>query len=203
MEIILKINFQTRLLWLLSRTSWLRYALSGIPQQNAIWRKKGMVIKMKKIGIKLRAKKGLSDEDYIKIIKELGFETVFSTVWETEEALKTADILAKNGLTYDTLHSPFKRINDIWSVGEDGDAMYNELVNSVDACVAVGAPIVVVHLSSGQNPPPTTDAGRGRYIQLVDYAAKKNIKIAFENQRMLGNIGWAFEEFKKIDSLGN
>ena len=78
---------------------------------------------------------------------------------------------------------------------EDGDAMYNELVNSVDACVAVGAPIVVVHLSSGQNPPPTTDAGRGRYIQLVDYAAKKNIKIAFENQRMLGNIGWAFEPF--------
>ncbi|MBE6609900.1 MAG: sugar phosphate isomerase/epimerase [Ruminococcaceae bacterium] len=157
---------------------------------------------MRKIGINLRAKSGLTDEEYIKTIKELGFDTVFSMVWGMEESLKTAELLAKAGLTYDTLHSPYKKINDMWSAGEAGGAMYASLTNGVDTCLAVGAPIMVVHLSSGLTPPPPTDVGRGRFIDLVDYAGKKGIKIAFENQRMLGNIGWAFEEFKDAEHVG-
>ena len=44
-------------------------------------------------------------------------------------------------------------------------------------------------------PPSITDTGRARFARLVDYAAAKNVKIAFENQRMLANLAWAMEAF--------
>ena len=53
---------------------------------------------MRKIGINLRAKSGLTDEEYIKTIKELGFDTVFSMVWGMEESLQTAELLRNQGL---------------------------------------------------------------------------------------------------------
>jgi sugar phosphate isomerase/epimerase len=66
----------------------------------------------------------------------------------------------------------------------------------------VGAPIAVVHLSSGDNPPTVTDVGRSRFAALVEYARKKGIKIAFENQRKLFNLAWALETFGPEDGVG-
>jgi len=157
---------------------------------------------MRKIGINLHARKEMEMDRYVRIISELGFDTVFSGVKPTEEMAETAELLCKAGITYDTLHAPFGHINDIWYAGEGGDAMYAELTDCVDACARVGAPIAVVHLSSGNQAPPPTDIGRGRFIDLVDYAAGKGIKIAFENQRKLGNIAWAFEEFADAENVG-
>ena len=157
---------------------------------------------MRKIGINLYARKEMKMEDYVRIISELGFDTVFSGVKPREEMDRTAELLSKVGINYDTLHAPFGHINDMWYAGEEGDAMYAELTDCIDACVRVGAPIAVLHLSSGNQAPPPTDIGRGRFIDLVDYAAGKGIKIAFENQRKLGNIAWAFEEFAEAENVG-
>ncbi|MBR5528124.1 MAG: sugar phosphate isomerase/epimerase [Clostridia bacterium] len=150
---------------------------------------------MRKIGINLHAATGLSDEDYIKAMAGVGFEACFSGVFERERQLNVARLLEKHGISYDTLHAPFDGINAMWSENEDGDAMLARLKNTVDNCAAVGVPIAVVHLSSGEKAPSITDAGRKRYGDLVEYAVKKNIKIAFENQRKLANLAWAMETF--------
>ena len=157
---------------------------------------------MRKIGINLYTRKEMKMEDYVRIISDLGFGTVFSGVKDPEMMHKTTELLSKAGLVYDTLHAPFGHINDIWYASEGGEAMYAELTDCIDACVRVGAPIAVVHLSSGIQAPPPTDIGRGRFIDLVEYAAGKGIKIAFENQRKLGNIAWAFEEFAEAENVG-
>ena len=73
----------------------------------------------------------------------------------TQEAL--ADLCAKYSVRYETLHAPFGHINDIWLDCEGGQVMLDELKNCVDCCAAAGVPIAVVHLSSGQNPPPVTE----------------------------------------------
>lgn len=156
---------------------------------------------MRKIGMFLHAIK-LPDEAYIKMISELGFNATFTVMMEKERHARVAELLAKNGMEYETIHAPFGHINDMWLDCEGGEAMYRELTDCVDLCVLSGAPIIVVHLSSGQNPPPVTDIGRARFSELVDYADRKNIRIAFENQRKLSNIAWAMETFGEETSVG-
>lgn len=147
---------------------------------------------MRKIGVNLHAMPGLSDEAYVKTMVEQGFSAVFTGPCHY---IENAALFAKNGLAYETVHAPFRGINDIWLPGEAGEEMYRQLADCVDGCAAASVPHMVVHLSSGLTPPPTTDVGRGRFTDLVNYAAKKNVRIAFENQRMLANLAWAFEEF--------
>lgn len=156
---------------------------------------------MRALGINLHATKGLNaaceldDESYLQKIAALGFTHIFSGVFAAPRQAAIADICSRLGLTYETLHAPFGHINDIWL--DDDNGMLDELLHCIDHCVIAGAGIAVVHLSSGQTPPPITDAGRGRFTRLVEYAAKHNVKIAFENQRMLANLAWAMETFPR------
>ncbi len=154
---------------------------------------------MRKIGINLHAVKGLTDEEYLREIAALGFHAIFSGVLAPERQAAAAELCARYGIEYETLHAPFGHINDIWLENDNG--MLDELLHCVDHCVLAGVPIAVVHLSAGMTPPSITDIGRERFARLVDYAAEKNVKIAFENQRMLANIAWAFETFK-TDTVG-
>jgi len=148
---------------------------------------------MRKIGINLHAIAGLTDEEYIREAASLGFNTIFSGVREAERQAAIGGFCVKYGMEYETLHAPFGHMNDIWL--EDDHGMLDELLNCVDHCVLAGAPIAVVHLSAGSKPPSITDIGRERFTRLVEYGREKNVKIAFENQRKLANIAWAFEAF--------
>ena len=158
---------------------------------------------MRQIGINLHAKRGLDTVAYAKRVKELGFDTIFTGVANSDEGqLALADAFAANGLIYENLHAPFGHINDIWFDCEGGEAMINELLTSVDRCALVGAPILVVHLSSGVKAPQISDIGRARFETLVEHAAAKGVTIAFENQRFLFNIAWAFHYFRDASNVG-
>jgi sugar phosphate isomerase/epimerase len=157
---------------------------------------------MRKIGINLEAIRGLTDEVYVKTIADLGFTATFSMAKDYGKMERLSALCAAHNIRFDTLHAPFDHINDIWLAGEGGDRMLAELKDCVDKCLVVGAPIAVVHLSAGEAAPPPTDMGRSRFIRLVEHAADKGVKVAFENQRKLANIAWAFEEFKDAPHVG-
>ena len=157
---------------------------------------------MRQIGINMQAIRGLNDEEYVKQVKDLGFDAIFTgTSQDPQRHEVFANLFAKYGLVYETLHAPFGHINDIWLDCEGGEKMYEELITCIDHCVISGAKIAVTHLSSGLTPPPVTDLGRARFTKVVEYAQKKGVIIAFENQRFLSNIAWAFETFKPEDSV--
>ena len=156
---------------------------------------------MRKIGINLHAVVGLTDEEYIREMAAVGFSTMFSGVLEDNRQAAVGELCARYGVEYETVHAPFNTINNMWLAGEDGEATYRDLTHTIDNCVLAGAGIAIVHLSSGLNPPSITDIGRDRYARLVEYAERKNVRIAFENQRMLANIAWAFEAFP-TDAVG-
>lgn len=157
---------------------------------------------MRRIGIQMHAKGGLTDEAYVKQIKALGFDATFTNVPTAERIGPLAELFAREGIFWESMHAPFDGINSIWLEGDSGDTMLARLQNGVDACALAGVPVLVVHLSSGLKPPSITDVGRARFAQLVAYAGEKRVQIAFENQRMLGNIAWAFEAFADAPHVG-
>ena len=158
---------------------------------------------MRQIGINLNAKQGMTEQAYLDKVKELGFDAVFTGVpGSAERMAEIGNALEKRGLVWETMHAPYKNINQMWLEGEGSEQMLASLLGGVDACHAAGVPILVVHLSSGMKPPSLTDVGRGRFITLVEHAVSKGVQIAFENQRKLANIAWTFEEFEDVPNVG-
>lgn len=157
---------------------------------------------MRKIGIQMHAKRGMEFEAYVARIKALGFDATFTGVPAMDKVPEMAAIFAKHDVFWESMHAPYDGINNIWLEGEAGETMLARLINGVDACALAGVPILVVHLSSGLKPPSITDVGRARFARLVAHAGEKQVQIAFENQRMLGNIAWAFEAFADAPHVG-
>ncbi len=144
-----------------------------------------------------------TDDEYVGYMKELGFGAAFTaSVKDPAEQARVADLFARHGLAYEFLHSPFSMINDIWLDNENGEIMLRDLLESVDRCAEVGVPVDVIHLSSGDEPPSVSDLGRRRYHALVEHAAKRNVRLAFENLRKLFNVAWVMEEFRDASHVG-
>jgi sugar phosphate isomerase/epimerase len=151
---------------------------------------------MRKLGISYGAVKGIGAEEFFGKIYDLGFRTTFlGDYLGADELVRVKDIAVKYGIECENIHSSFGHINDIWLDTEGGEQMLKELLACVDHCVLCDIPAVVVHMSSGNTPPPITDIGRARYEKLVEYAMQKNVKIAFENLRKTANLAWAMETF--------
>lgn len=151
---------------------------------------------MRKIGIVYEACPQLCGEVWAQTVTRLGFSATFTDTYESDrKQAMLAELFAKYGIAYDTIHAPFGHINDIWLDCEGGSAMERELTDAVDRCVAAAGPVAVMHLSSGMTPPPITDLGRSRWARVVEYARKKGVTIAFENQRWLANLSFAMETF--------
>lgn len=128
------------------------------------------------------------------LIRQNGFSAVFCAAGSG--LLPTvADQCAQYGLTLESGHAPFDHINDLWYETAEGERMLDELLRAVEECADHGVPTLVTHLSSGENPPRVNDIGFSRLETLVQLADSRGVTIAFENQRMLGNLALALEAF--------
>ncbi len=157
---------------------------------------------MQKLGINLNAVNGLSYEEYIKTIKALGFTATFSDMALCDCPEKIAELCAKYGIEYQTLHAPFKNCNNMWLDTLDGEEMLKSLLSCTERSHNAGVPINVVHLSSGNNPPPISEIGKKRFTQLVEFAQTRNVKIAFENLRIPEYLRWAMDTFNCSANVG-
>ncbi len=152
---------------------------------------------MRELGISAATLKDGSFDDFLRIIKNAGFEYLFCG--NDPMRIKAAQ---KAGLMMDNLHAPFDGINNMWLPGEEGEQMLARLKDTVDTCAAYDIPKTVIHLSSGLTPPRINDLGYKRFNDLVEYAVKKGVRPAFENQRMLANLAFMMEEYKDVPEVG-
>ncbi|MBQ7095414.1 MAG: sugar phosphate isomerase/epimerase [Clostridia bacterium] len=151
---------------------------------------------MRKLGICTATLKKGDINDFFSIIKNIGFEACFTEAFESE--IKAA---IKAGIEIDNTHSPFDGINNMWVEGEPGETMLRRLKDSIDLCAAYDIKKTVIHLSSGYHPPRMNDLGFARYDALVEHAIKKGVTLAFENQRLLANIAYVFEQYKDVPEV--
>ncbi len=148
-----------------------------------------------KIGISSGAYKGISFDENVRLMAANGFHGTFTGYRDVATAEGWAKAFAAAGIAYETIHAPSNGINNIWHEGEAGDAALTMLSDAVEGAAAVGVPIVVIHLSSGNNAPPVTDAGRARWDKLIELAGQRGVVLGFENQRKLSNLAYIFEQY--------
>ena len=137
----------------------------------------------------------------LELFKKYGFVTFFSNLYDLESAVRLRKKADELGLEFEFIHGPFKGINGMWE-SEETPEIYKELIKSIDTASAVGVKMVIVHVSSGWNPPKINDLGLSRYDALVEYAKEKGVVLAFENLRKLGNLACLMERYENCENVG-
>lgn len=135
-----------------------------------------------------------SFEERVRHLRENGVDMTFCDSWNPRLG-EIAELCNNANIQLESLHAPFSHINDIWLDKKEGEQMLSELFEAVDNCQKYGIPTLVVHLSSGDNPPPICPLGMERFARLWAYAKERGVRIAYENQRKLANLALVFEEF--------
>jgi len=142
-------------------------------------------------------------DNFMNCIAANGFNSIFSFGTDPAFVGHLAKVCADNHMSYDTLHAPWDRINDLWYEPSDGGKfVLDEFKRTVDYAKEYGVPVVIAHISSKEDAPTVTDIGLKRFDEFVNYAAKNNIKIAVENQRKLGNIATILEIYGRDTNVG-
>ncbi len=140
--------------------------------------------------------------DTLDRIKDTGFECFFTNKTEIAHVSALKEKAVRLGLDFQFIHAPFAGINNMWLEGEDYSEIYKGMVQSVDSAAECGVPMVIIHISSGWNPPEINDLGLSRFDGLVEYAAKKGITTAFENLRKIGNLAYFTDRYESCTNVG-
>ena len=106
------------------------------------------------------------------------------------------DFARKNDLYLENLHTPFVGCNNLWLEGIGGDEYLNAQLSCLDDCVSHDIPAMVIHVSSGDCPPPVGSTGLERIKRLVCKAEDNGINLAFENLRCSGPVRFLFSHLQ-------
>lgn len=155
----------------------------------------------RKLGIIASCLKDIATVDALDKIKAAGFETIFTGEYKYEDVAPIKEKADALGLVYETIHAPFRAINDMWIPGMKYLGIYEALKTSIDSAAACGIPYVITHVSSGWNPPEVNDLGLQRYDELVLYAREKGVTLAFENLRLLGNLSYLADRYRGMKNV--
>lgn len=155
-----------------------------------------------KRGIAAACLSGVSEYDALDAIRDAGFESVFSESWELDTVMKIREKCDRLGLVLDSLHAPWRGVNDIWLPTDACEPLLVGIRSSIDAAAAAGVPAVVAHVSSGWFPPEISKIGYERFDALVEYASEKKVKIALENLRRLGHLSVLMDRYEQNPWVG-
>ncbi len=129
----------------------------------------------------------VGNEARFQAIQAAGFQTVmlewsddFPQLGPKEENVERAQ---RFQLTIENGHLSYKHINELWLDTLAGEVFFLQLKRDIASAGRWGVPVLVIHTSSGKNPPPITELGLNRFGLLIEVAEKSGVKLAFENLR--------------------
>lgn len=159
-------------------------------------------MKKQLIGLALGTSNGCTVEEGFPLLKKHGIESTFTMVAEPEILAARADMAAQYGISFSSLHAPFKHAAQMWDDTTEGDDAEKELHDSIDACEIVNAPILVVHPFIGFYDHTPTETGLARYRRLAEHAAQKNVRLALENVEGEAELKYLMDGLRDFDSVG-
>ena len=119
--------------------------------------------------------------EQVAMIARAGFDGL-TMKWDPDRTDEVAEAAARHSLYFQSLHAPFGQVRAMWDEGEAGEAMQARLLACLDDCAAHGIPVMVIHAFIGFGMPYIpTQIGLDRFGHVIEYAAKKGVRLAFEN----------------------
>lgn len=134
-------------------------------------------------------------------IAAAGFESTFTGKYDLPSVEKLVEKCKKLGLDMEFIHAPFGGINNMWLPGDGYKKIYDGMIESIDSAAATGIGAIVAHVSSGWKAPEICDEGLARYDAMVEHAAKKNVIVAFENLRKVGNVAYFVDRYEDAGNV--
>ena len=131
------------------------------------------------------------------LFKKAGFDSMILG-WDNSEMATRVDRvwLAKAfDLKIEHAHGSFRDINTLWLPGREGTRTCNRLLHEIDDCGEFGIKTIVLHLTSGNTPPPVSTEGMQRIEYLVRFAESVGVKLAFENVRVPEHLRAVLDHF--------
>lgn len=157
-----------------------------------------------KIGISIGNAYGVSTNEILQIVKNVGFDAI-SPAWKSKEALiESVDTARKLGLEIQSLHAPFGKAANMWSSNSDiCGPVKDELLKVIDSCSECQIPVLVVHVWIGFDYKFEKESlYYDNFDEIVSYAKKKDVKIAFENTEGEEYLFALMEHFENNDTVG-
>ncbi len=139
-----------------------------------------------------------------KLIEQTGFECVFWCLDKKNDNEKIFAAIKDTGLKIQSLHAPFGKCADMWSDDkEEAKIAERELIDSVMFCVNHNIELMVSHVWIGfDNIPSPSESGLEHYGNVIDFAQKYGIKIAFENTEGDDFLAAVLGNFKDRKNVG-
>ena len=144
---------------------------------------------------------GFDEVRTLELAHQTGFEVFTGSKRPVEMMARIKEKAVELGMEFPFLHSPYSGINNLWLEGDDYRTIFEGIIESVDIAATFEIGAVVTHVSSGWQAPPVNDLGLSRFDALVEYANKKNITLAFENLRMVGNLAYLIDRYEHCDNV--
>ena len=155
----------------------------------------------RKLGINMDFSRDITPHEAIDLIAKTGFEATFTLEYDTEKVRELKEHTDRCGISFETIHAPFDGINAMWESTEDEPDIMKRMKAAISAAGENAVPIVIIHVSSGWDPPSINDAGLARFDALVDYAKEKGVTVAFENLRVLGNVAYFTDRYRYNENV--
>ena len=134
-------------------------------------------------------------------MKNAGFECFFSGAIQEERVRALKEKADSLGLEFQFIHAPFAGINAMWQEGDEYQKIWNGMTEAIASASACGVPIVICHVSSGWKAPEINELGLSRFDALVDFAEQRNVIVAFENLRKVGNLAYFVDRYEERDCV--
>lgn len=144
----------------------------------------------------------------LRLIRQRGFSHTFLWIGDKEplvtsgRAHEMPGMAADAGLGVDHVHAPYDNANAFWSDrSSERDALANENLKLIEYCSRHSISCIVLHVTKGPTPPPSSAEGLEIFRRLGEEAANCGVALAIENTRVLNRVDFILNELP-LASLG-
>lgn len=130
-------------------------------------------------------------------IKAAGFDAILLW-WGNSGADSRRELVEQarsSGLYIENVHAPTDDLNVLWLDDPKGDERLSFLCEQVSDCAKYGIGTIVMHVTTGDGPPPVSDIGTERLGRLIEHAAHCHVRVAFENVRTAAHVCHILDRF--------